>query len=423
MKHIYIIGNSAAAISAVESIRLHDQESQITIISEEEYPAYGRCLISYLLAGDIPESKLNLRPADFYQQNKVDLLLGKKVVELSVKKRRVTLDDGEKKEFDVALIATGARPDMPEIKGIGKQGVSGFRTLNETKELISIATFAKAACVLGGGLIGLKAAYALKKRGLNVLVIVKSKHVLSQVLDDLGAKMVGRHLEAKGIEILIDQDVSEIIGNGQVRAIKLLSGKAIEASIVIVGKGVKPNIQFLKESGINTDFGILTNEYLETNVQGIFAAGDVCQSFDLVRGAAFINALWPNAVEQGRIAGLNIVGKNLKYIGSLSLNAVEFFGLPIVSMGLKKAEPGCETLEASNGKAQIYKKFILKDNHLKGFIGIGNIKNSGIFLRMIREGVDISSVKNDLLSDSFSYAKVMDLFGKDGLYSNYQEQK
>ncbi len=416
MQSIYIIGNSAAAISAIEAIRSKDSQSKITIISEEEYPAYCRCLISNLVAGDILESKLYLRGQDFYSQNKIDLLLGKKVIKLDPKKHRITLEDNEKKDFDVALIATGAKPALPDLKGVKKQGVSGFRTFNDAKEIISLAAFAKVACVLGGGLIGLKAAYGLRKKGLQVKVIVKSKFVLSQVLDEIGASLVQEHLEKKGIEILIGQEAIELIGNGQAKAVKLDSGKVIEAPIVIVGKGVEPNIELVKETDIKTDFGILTDEHLATNAAGIFAAGDVAQCFDLVRGAHYINALWPNAVEQGRIAGLNIAGANIAYPGTLAMNSVEFFGLCVISMGLKRAEENCQTLQFLDKKNSVYKKFIIKDNRLKGFIGVGNINNSGVFLRLIRENIDISSFKNDLLSDSFSYASVVDLFKPDEVF-------
>ena len=416
MKHICIIGNSAAAISAVEAVRERDKDSRITMISDEEYPAYCRCLISYLLAGDISESKLALRPQDFYTINKIDLCLGKKVVKLDPKKRRLTLADNEKIEFDIALIATGARPDYPDIKGINKEGVSGFRTIKDAKDCLTWAQFAKVASVLGGGLIGLKAAYALRKKGLDVKVIVKSKHVLSQVLDEAGASLVQRHLEHHGIDVLPGQDVAEIIGNGQVKAVKLGTGKVIGSPIVIVGKGVKPNIELVKESDIKTEFGIITNEYLETSVDGIFAAGDVAQCFDLVRNAAYINALWPNAVEQGKIAGANICGEKIAYAGSLAMNSVEFFGLPVISIGLKKTEPGFEALEFIDKRNFIYKKFVLKENVLKGFIAIGKIKNSGVILKLIRDKIDISSIKQDLIDDSFSYAKAIDLLGKDDIY-------
>lgn len=415
-KHIAIIGNSAAAISAIEAIRSRDRDSKITIISDEEYPAYCRCLISSLVAGDIPEAKLALRPQEFYQQNNVDLLLGKKVVKLDPKKRRIGLEDNSKIDFDLSLIATGSRPKMPDIKGIGKKGVSGFRTLNDAKEIISIANFAHAVCILGGGLIGLKAAYALRKRGLAVKVIVKSKHVLSQVLDEVAASLVGHHLETHGIEILSGCEAVELIGNGQIRAVKLDSGKVIESEIAVVGKGVDPNIALVKETDIATNLGILTNEYLQTNAPGIFAAGDVAECFDIVRGEPFINALWPNAVEQGRIAGLNIAGAHIAYPGSAAMNSVDFFGLAVMSMGLKKEGPGCEVLEMLDKKELVYKKFIIKGNILKGFIGVGKINHGGVFLRLIRERIDISTLKDKLLDERFSYAQLLDLIAKDEVY-------
>jgi NAD(P)H-nitrite reductase large subunit len=416
MKHIAIVGNSAAAISAIEAIRSRDRDSKISVISDEEYPAYCRCLISSLVAGDISEAKIGLRGADFYQQNKVDLVLGKKVVRLDPKKRCITLEDSTKIDFDLSLIASGAKPKIPDIKGITKKGVSGFRTFNDAKEIIAIANFAHAACILGGGLIGLKAAYALHKRGLRVKVIVKSKHVLSQMLDENGASLIGHHLESHGLEILRGSDATELIGNGQVKAAKLDSGKVIESEIVIVGKGVDPNIALVKGTYIATNFGILTNEYLETNARGIYAAGDVAECFDLVRGAPYINALWPNAVEQGRVAGLNIAGERVAYPGSVAMNSVDFFGLAVISMGLKKEDEQCEVLQILDKKAPVYKKFIIKENKLKGFVGVGKINNSGVFLKLMRENIDISTIKQELLEDSFNYGSILDLIEKDEIY-------
>jgi len=270
----------------------------------------------------------------------------------------------------------------------------------------------KAACVLGGGLIGLKAAYALRKKNIDVKVVIKSKQVLSQMLDFEAASFVQKRLEENGIEIILGQDVTEIIGNGDIKAIKLDSGKAFESSLVIVGKGVSPNIDLIKETEIKFDDGILANSFLQTNIPNIYTAGDVCESFDITTGHYAVNALWPVAVEQGKVAGANMAGESVNYAGSLGMNSIEFFGLPVVSLGIyrvKEDDTNFTELKLCDTKANIYKKLILKDNFIVGAIFVGDIKNSGVFLRSIRERIEVSSFKERLLQESFGYPDIMDL--------------
>ena len=278
MKHLLIIGNSAAGVSCAETIRKKDKEIKITILSKEEYPAYNRCLISYYLSGDIKEDALVYRAKDFYKDNAIELLLNKKAIRIDAKKNQVVLEDKTRLDYDVLLVANGSSPKFPEIKGIRKKGVLGFRTIADAKEMLDMSLVSPSACVLGGGLIGLKAAYGLKKRKLDVKVIVKSPQILSQILDKESSEMFQRRLIEHGIEILIGSDVQEVIGNGDCKAIKLDSGKVIATSLVVVGKGVTPNIDLIEESGINFDEGITVDEYMKTNIPTIYAAGDIAQA-------------------------------------------------------------------------------------------------------------------------------------------------
>ena len=412
MYRYIIIGNSASGISAVEAIRKKDKSSSILVISDEDYPSYLRCLISYYLAGDIKKDKLIYRPQDFYKDNNIDLILNKKVVKVEPKKNRIVLEDKTQLNYDKLLIATGSSPYFPQIPGVRKKGVFGFRTIKDTEEILRLLTTTKTACILGGGLIGLKAAYALHKHNIEVKVIVKSKQVLSQMLDPLAASFIQKKLEENGIEVIFGQDVVEIIGNGDVKAVKLESGKIIGCSLVIVAKGIRPNIDLIKDTEIKFNEGIVANEYMQTNIPNIYTAGDVCESFDLVLNKYNINALWPIAIEQGRYAGENMTGENLKYPGSLGMNSLEFFGLAVISLGIyriKEEESSFEEIKFLDEKNNIYKKLIIKDKRLVGAILVGDIKNSGIFLRLIKEKIDISSIKDKLLKENFGYPFVKDL--------------
>jgi len=412
MKNFIIIGNSAAGVAGIESIRKNDKQSKITVISDEDYNSYCRCLISYYLSGEVKEDKILYRPESFYKENNINLLLNKKVVHIDPKKNRVILEDKSNLGYDSLLIATGASPKIPEITGIKKKGVFGFRTIKDAKEIEGLVPVTKTACVLGGGLIGLKAAYGLKKRGVDVKVIIGSKQVLSQMLDFESAQFVQKRLEENGIELILGQNVQEIIGNGDIKAVKLDSGKAIGCSLVIVGKGVSPNIGLIKDTQIKINQGVITGELLDTNIPNIYAAGDVSESFDIALGRHAVNALWPVAVEQGKTAGLNMAGEKTNYQGSVGMNSIEFFGLPIISLGIYKAgkeELSLEELKLSQVRSNNYKKLLLRNNVIIGAILIGNIKNSGIFLRLIRERTDISTIKDKLLQEDFAYPDILDL--------------
>jgi NAD(P)H-nitrite reductase large subunit len=411
MRNFVIIGNSAAGLSCAEAIRQEDKQSKIMVVSDEDYPAYCRCLISYYLAGELGEDKLIYRADSFYRENQIQLFLNKKVIAVEPKKNCIKFEDKTRMNYDILLIATGSSPKMPQILGIKKRGVLGFRTIKDAKDINSLAAVSSVACILGGGLIGLKVAYALKKRNVEVKVIVRSKQILSQMLDFQAAGFIQKRLEQEGIEIIFGQEVSEIIGNGQVRAVKLSSGKVIGCSLVVVAKGVCPNTQLLKDASVNMERAIMVDSHLRTNILNIYAAGDVCQSYDLVLQRPLVNALWPMAVEQGRIAGLNMSGKIAAYEGSLGLNSIEFFGLPVISLGMYRIakEAGYEELIYKDPNGDTYKKLVFKDKYLIGAVLVGDIKQSGLFLRMIKEKTDISPIKHRLLSNNFSYADIVDL--------------
>ena len=357
---------------------------------------------------------------NFYKENNIELILNKKVSRVDPKKNRVVCEDKTQISYDQLLIATGSRSRFPETQGIKKRGVFGLRTIKDAKEIDGLLPVTKVVTILGGGLIGLKAAYALKKRNVDVKVVIKSGQVLSQMLDCEAATLVQKRLEENGIEIVLGQDVKEIIGEGDIKAVKLDSGKTLASSLIIVGKGVQPNIDLVKESEIKFNTGIMVNQFLQTNIPNIYASGDVAESFDLITGKPVIHALWPIAVQQGKIAGANMAGSQIIYEGSLGVNSLEFFGLPTVSLGRFKkenSETSLEELKRSDAKLKVYKKLILKDNFLLGALLVGDIRASGVFLRLIKEKINVSTIKDKLLEENFGFPDLLDLVkDKENIY-------
>ncbi len=412
MKNYLIIGNSAAGISAIEAIRAQDKASKITLVGDEDYPAYCRCLISYYLAGDVKESAILYRPENFYKENNIELMLNKKVNRVDPKKNRVICEDKTQLNYDTLLVATGAHARIPEIKGIKKKGIFGLRTLKDAKDIQELLLISPSVCVIGGGLVGLKAAYALKKRKIDVKVVIKSKQVLSQMLDADSASMVQKRLEENGIDMLMGQDVTEIIGEGEIRAVKLDSGKAFECSLIVVGRGVQANSDLVKDTEVKVNNGICVDNHMQTSVPNIFSAGDVCESFDVALGKPSMNTLWTIAVEQGKAAGANMAGASVNYDGSLAMNTTDFFGLPVLSLGkhnITEQDLGCEELVIADAKRSVYKKIILKDKFVVGSVLVGNIKNGGVLLRLIKEKIDVSGFKDRLLHEDFGYPDIADL--------------
>ena len=404
-----ILGNCAAGVNAIEGIREVDSSGEITVVSDENHPAYCRCLITNYLIGTHKEEDIILRGENFYKENRGNLLLGKKVKQVRTDENLVVLDNGEILTFDRLLIAAGASPKKLNIKGEDKKGVFGFRTLNDAKEILKTSAKADKVIVFGGGLIGLKAGYALKKRGMEVEVIVKSRRVLSQVVDVEAGELLGRWLEENGIKITSGMGPQEILGKAQVEEVLLDNEERRKTQIIIIGKGIEPNIDLIQDTSIKTEWGILTNDYLQTNAANIFAAGDVAQTRDLATGESVANALWIAATEQGKIAGRNMAGQKVKYPGSIGANAAEFFGLPLISMGKVRKTEDLENLFIRKPAKYLYKKLVVKNNRLIGAILVGNVANAGVYMALIRRKVDISSVKDILLEGYFNYSKVASL--------------
>lgn len=405
-----IIGCSAAGINAIEAIRNTDEEAKIIALSDEQRPLYSRCLISYLLAGIIDEKKIWYREDTFFKDNKVTQMLGVKAEKIDTSKKEVILDNKEKVGFDKLLIATGSSPKLEDIPGIEKKGVFPLRTIQHTIEIMAMLDKVKNVAILGGGLIGLRAAYALKNRGKDVKVFVSSQSILSQIINKDAAGIMQGHIEKKGIKIFTSISAKEIKGKKTAEAVILSDGSTQDAQLIIIGKGVSPNIEIAREAGIRTNRGILTDEFLMTDNKEIFAAGDVSESNDIAVEESAINAVWPVACEQGRIAGLNMVGKKDAYIGSCAMNSIEFFGLPVISIGITRPKsPAYKEISRKDPAKNIYKKIVLKDNAIVGATFVNAIDNIGIIGALIKNKADVSGIQDIMLEDYFDYGKVVKL--------------
>lgn len=395
MKYV-IIGNGIASIGAIEGIRKIDKENPIMVIGAEDAPAYGRPLISYLLAGKIKPDKLALRPQQFYSQNKVELKLGTTVSAVDAVNKTITTAEGEKIEYENLLLATGGAPFTPEIPGGEGKGVYNFTNIDHAQQLITRAKDMKRAVVIGGGLIGLKAGEALFDRGVDVTIIELSERVLSLAFDENAAKLASERLDEVGLKVMTGTTAKEIQRDkdGNVVGVHLTDGGFLQTEVVVIAIGVVPNFYLARDAKIEVDKGIVVNDHMKTSAEGVYAAGDVAQALDLLAGENRVLPIWPNAYNQGYCAGKNMAGESVEYSGGLSMNSISFYGLPTISVGTVNPPVEDDSYEIStilDQKKKSYRKLVLKDNRLVGYVLVGDIDKAGMFTAFVKFKLPVKS--------------------------------
>lgn len=410
--HHVIIGNSAAGVRAAETLRLLDQTADITMVADVDRPAYSRCLLPEFLAGKRGEDDLRLRPPDFYDTNNIQTRWGKAAVAIDPVHGRVALDDGSELPFHRLLLATGASSVMPPVPGINHDFVFGLRRLADAQGILRACLSARRVVVVGGGFVGLEAGYALNRRGLEVTVVEKLPHILPLQMDPVAAGILMRDMETAGIKFCMGSGVREITGPGKDRGVALENGEWLEADLVIVATGIRPNAGLAREAGITVRRGVPVNEYLETNRPGIYAAGDVAETRDLVTGEIGLTPIWPNASTQGRVAACNMAGFPRVYGGLIGMqNAVEFREVPAIAMGIIHPTAGYEELVEYRPRERRYRKLVLRDEVLVGMILVGDISQAGVYAALIKKQACTRGFRGVLMRDDFSYAYFLDHSG------------
>jgi len=388
-----IIGNGAAGLSCLETLRFYDydKESSITLISDEKYPAYSRVLLSYYIADEINKEDLFLYKQERYKKLNIKTVFGKKVVRILPLSSAVELDDNSVVKFDKLLIATGSSPKFPKISGINLEGVFALRNLDDARFIRDMAKNVKDVVIVGGGLVSIKTGCALRKLGKNVTFVISSNQVLSQTFDLKASVILKKHLEGHNVRIILHEDVEEIIGGKKgVEGVNLRSGLNLKCQMVIIGKGVNSNVDSVKETNIHTDRGIIVNNFMQTNVENIYAAGDVAQAENYLTGRKEVMAIWPAAVEQGKVAALNMLGKTTKHLGSIRMNVVDVFGLCAVAIGEVRDGDSKNTINLGNNR-----EIFIKNNIPIGYVCVNNIDHAGIMYSLIKSKRALS---NDLIS-------------------------
>ena len=406
-----IIGGSAAGISTVEAIRSVDRTSSIELFSNEGTPFYSRVLLSYYVAGAITKEELHFRPLEFFMENRVTAHLGQRVQQVLPDSKNIRMEDGREYPYDKLLIATGSSPKILDIPGKDKKGVIVMRYIEHAQEIVDRLDGIKTACILGGGLIGLRTGYALSLRGVKVKLVVKSGQVLSQMLDRDAAQMVEGTMREHGIDVRTGRDAVEIAGKESVEGIILDNGERVTCQLVVIGKGVQPNVDCVSSTKVKVNEGIVADETMRTTVPDIYVAGDVAETYDLSTEKMGINAIWPCAFEQGRVAGLNMAGRKAQYNGSFRMNSLDFYGLPVISMGVTRPE-GCGFEPFQRRTKETYRKLVLKDGRIVGAILVGQVQRAGVLTTLLKKKINVSDYVSFLVSDRLNFADLLPLIGK-----------
>ena len=406
-----IIGNSAGSIGAAEAIREVDKAGEITIVSDEPYPAYSRPLISEYLAKRCSLEKMLFRSVDFYEKNNISTFLGKKAERLNVDEHTAELESGEKISWEKLLLVTGGLPIIPKIEGIGRSGVFTFTTLDDAKainQFLSRFSFRIArAVVVGGGLIGVSVTEALAKRGVKVTIVEMKERVLNTILDEEASALEEETIRQVGVEIVTGRTVAKInsYSGEHVTSVILDDGRPIPCELVIVAIGVQPRTELVIGTGIKINLGIVVDRHMATSSPDIYACGDVAETYDFVYSENRLTPIWPNAYLGGRIAGLNMAGVATEYHGGTVMNSLKYFGLAVTSAGI--INPPDESYEVIKEKHDhSYKKIVLKDGVIVGMVFAGDIEKSGIVFNLMKERIRAESFKRLLVAEDFGLASL-----------------
>ncbi len=364
-----IIGGGAAGLNAAKAIRERDKTGSIYMLSNEAYPAYNRPMLTKSLVAGLDAEQIAVQEASWYEENNVCLLLGKNVVSIDTEKKEIHTDDGAKFKYTKLIYALGSECFIPPIQGADQPEVIAIRRLSDTQKVTELLPQTKEAVVIGGGVLGLEAAWELKKARCKVTVLELAPRLMGRQLDEGAGEMIKAVSEAQGITIHTGVQIEAIEGDGHVTGVRLGDGRVFPAQLVIVSCGVRANVAVAKAAGIETDRAVVVNSRMETSAADVYACGDCAQ----YQGINY--AIWPQAVEEGKTAGANAAGETLEYTGVPA--ALTFHGMntALFAIGDNGSNPDLvyRTVEFKDMARKQYEKYYFRNNRLCGAILIGDV--------------------------------------------------
>jgi NAD(P)H-nitrite reductase large subunit len=398
-------------MAAAHAIRGKDPRGTITVLSDEADAPYFRPMIPFLVAGKKQPAEMTLTGCGPYTGENIVIQTGARVASIDPIARCVLLENGTRHDYERVLFATGSRPYVPpDIEGTSAEGVFALRTLADARRMAARLHRTQHAVMLGGGLLNLKAAFALLEQGVQVTLVVYSPEVLSQLMDPADAVLIRKALDKAGLTIMTGVAATGIMADATgVTGVTLDNGGALACQMVCIGKGVRPNMEFLEGSGVTVDGGIVADRYTGASLPGTYTAGDVAVTHEPVTGAPIMTALWTNAVEMGRCAGLNMAGVKTVYAGTFGiLNATQVADEPFVAMGVVHTA-GKDWEVHQKATASTFRKLVFDADgtRLVGAVFVGDITNAGLYRYVIREKMTVSRFKRPIIDHTLHYGHFM----------------
>jgi nitrite reductase (NADH) large subunit len=385
-KKLVLVGNGMAGVRAVEEIlNISKDAFEITIFGAEPHPNYNRILLSKVLQGDTAVKDITLNDWDWYKENNIQLYTGETIVSIDHTKKLVVSDKGRVEPYDELILATGSNPFILPIPGADKKGVTTFRDIKDTDEMLEASKTYKKAAVIGGGLLGLEAARGLLNLGMDVTVIHLMPYLMERQLDPTASNLLKKKLEKQGMKFLLEKATSEIFGKDRVEGLKFSDGTELEADLVVMSVGIKPNVQLAKESGLTVNRGIIVNDFLQTNIPYIYAVGECAEHNGIAYG------LVAPLYEQGKVLAKSIFGEEtMPYKGSVLSTQLKVSGVEVFSAGDFTEDEEKKSLKVFDEQDGIYKKIVLRGNKIIGAVLFGDSRDGNRLFSMIQKQADIS---------------------------------
>ncbi|ALC81273.1 MULTISPECIES: nitrite reductase large subunit NirB [Bacillus] len=388
-KKLVLVGNGMAGIRAIEEVLTGSKdEFEITIFGSEKHPNYNRILLSKVLQGDTDITDITLNDWDWYEQNRIQLYTGETVIKVDSEKKEVLTDAGRTEAYDELILATGSLPFILPIQGADKQGVTAFRDIQDTDEMLEASKTYKKAAVIGGGLLGLEAARGLLNLGMEVTVIHNSSFLMNRQLDATAGRLLQSELEKQGMKFLMEKDTKAVLGGDRAEGLSFKDGTSIQADLVVMAVGIRPNCHLAKESGISTNRGVIVNDFMQTDLPNIYAVGE-CVEHD---GNTY--GLVAPLYEQAKVLANFICGNETKpYRGSVVSTQLKVSGVEVFSAGDFLEGQDKKAIKIFDEQDGIYKKIVLKENQIVGAVLFGDSSEGSRLFSMIQKQADISNTE------------------------------
>jgi nitrite reductase (NADH) large subunit len=396
LDHLVVVGNGMAGLRLVEELiqRAPDRYA-ITVIGKEPQPAYNRVLLSSLLAGEIGEDDIRLRDRRWYQDHRIDLITGDAAARLDPDTRCIDLASGRRLSFDLAVLATGSNPIRPPLPGADLPGVLTFRDLADIAAMRHLAARDGRAVVIGGGLLGIEAAYGLARAGIAVTLLHLMDRLMERQLDVRGAALLREALEAKGIDVVLQAETAAIVGERRADGVLLTDGRRIDGGLVVFAIGIRPEGDLARAAGLACNRGIIVDDALATSAASVFAIGECAEH----RGQCY--GLVEPAYAQARVLAQGLTGEDAGYGGTVLATNLKVSGVPVFSAGDFLGGEGCEEIVLSDPGRSTYKKLVIRRGdgcqRLAGVVLFGDTADGLWYLELIRSETVIDRMRGDLI--------------------------